>query len=393
MIDVVVAGAGPAGCVAGIVLARAGVRVVMFDRARFPRSKLCGDSLNPGAVALLERLGLTGFPEERAVPAGGMLVTGQAGVRIEGRYPAGVRGRFISRRDLDSWLLEKAVDAGVEVTEGTRVAGPLLASDQHPVRVTGVRLSGLTGEGCAVRSRLTIAADGRRSVLAFGLGLARHPVRPRRWAIGAYFEGVEDLSDLGEMHIRNGRYVGIAPLPGGIANACLVTDRLRELYPRRDLAAALAAEIDRDPILGPRFVRARLMTRPVALGPLAVDSHGAGLAGLLLAGDAAGFVDPMTGDGLYFAMRGGELAANAALLQLSGAVSSGHRWLAAARAREFRFKRAFDRSLRTIVSRPRAVWLASHLARLYPSAIERMIRLAGDVGVDAGAGQLATAHR
>jgi flavin-dependent dehydrogenase len=190
MIDVIIAGAGPAGCIAGIVLVRAGVRVLMLDRARFPRPKLCGDSLNPGAVALLDRFELTGFPEERAVPADGIIVTGEAGVRIEGRYPPGVRGRFISRTDLDSWLLEQALSAGVEVQERARVVGAVLSDGVRGREVMGVRVARAPRGECALASRLTIAADGRRSALAFGLGLARHPARPRRWAVGGYFEGV-----------------------------------------------------------------------------------------------------------------------------------------------------------------------------------------------------------
>jgi hypothetical protein len=275
MIDVVIAGAGPAGCIAGIVLVRAGVRVLMLDRARFPRPKLCGDSLNPGAVALLDRFELTGFPEERAVPADGMIVTGEAGVRIEGRYPPGVRGRFISRTDLDSWLLEQALSAGVEVQERARVVGAVLSDGVRGREVTGVRVARAPRGECTLASRLTIAADGRRSALAFGLGLARHPARPRRWAVGGYFEGVNGLSSLGEMHIRAGSYIGVAPLPGGIANACLVTHRIAGLRGHHDLGAVLSVQIARDPILGPRFASARPVTRPVALGPLAVDASGA----------------------------------------------------------------------------------------------------------------------
>jgi len=380
MIDVVIAGAGPAGCITGIVLARAGVRMVMLDRAGFPRPKLCGDSLNPGAVALLDRFELTGFPEERAVPADGMIVTGEAGVRVEGRYPPGVRGRFISRTDLDSWLLEQALGAGVEVQERARVVGAVLSDGVRGREVTGVRVARAPRGECALASRLTIAADGRRSALAFGLGLARHPARPRRWAVGGYFEGVSGLSSLGEMHIRAGSYIGVAPLPGGIANACLVTHRIAGLRGHHDLGAVLSAQIARDPMLGPRFASARPVTRPVALGPLAVDASGAGIPGLLLAGDAAGFVDPMTGDGLFFAMRGGELAARAALLALSGRTDSPHHWLAGERNREFRFKRGFNRSLRLIVSQPRAVCMASHLAKVCPASIRRLVQIAGDVG-------------
>ena len=378
MLDVLIAGAGPAGCIAGIALARAGARVLMVDRARFPRAKLCGDSLNPGALALLRRLGLAGYPERHGVPAEGMIVTGANGARIEARYPRGMQGRLVSRADFDAWLLEQAAASGVWFEDRARVIGPVFASDDER-RVAGVRIDDGRRGVKTITAPVTIAADGRRSTLAFGLGLSHHPKKPRRWAVGAYFEGVCGLSSFGEMHIRSGHYIGIAPLPGGVANACFVAPGLASLPAHRDLGTLLMTEIGRDPVLGPRFATARLATRPIALGPLAVDAKSAGMPGLLLAGDAAGFIDPMTGDGLYFAIRGGELAAQAAGLVLSGEMSSSHGWLTEHREREFRWKRYFNRSLRQLVDHSWAVALASRLGAVYPAAIGTAVSIAGDV--------------
>ncbi len=380
MIDVVIAGAGPAGCIAAIVLARAGARVVMVDRARFPRPKLCGDSVNPGAIALLHRLGLARATEPAGVPCDGMLVTGEHGVRIRAVYPDGVRGRFISRTDFDSWLLREALAAGVEFEESTRVVAAQIEDATGGRRVAGVRVRGRREGTHAIRAALTIGAEGRRSPLAFALGLARHPARPRRWAIGGYFEGVSGACSLGEMHIRQGHYIGLAPLPGGLTNVCLVTADVARWRSIRGQGSLICDQVRRDPILRPRFEQARSVNRPIALGPLAVDCAAPGIPGLLLAGDAAGFIDPMTGDGLYFAMRGGELAAHAALLALSASSRSPHDWLAAQRAVEFRWKQRFNRTLRTIVAHPGAVALASHAGGRYPGVIERLVRIAGDVG-------------
>jgi menaquinone-9 beta-reductase len=380
MIDVLISGAGPAGCAAGIVLARAGARVLMLDRARFPRPKLCGDSLNPGTLALLGRLGLSRFAERRGVPADGMIVTGARGARIESRYPQGVHGRFISRGDLDWWLVQQAIAAGVEFEDNVRVEGALFGGRRGGQDVAGVRVRQAGRNAHAIPARLTIAAEGRHSALAFGLGLAHHPAGPRRWAVGGYYERVCGMSSLGEMHVRAGRYFGLAPLPGGMTNVCLVTPDRAALRGQRDLGDLLAAEIGRDPILAPRFAGALAVTCPIALGPLAVDSTAAGMPGLLLAGDAAGFIDPMTGDGMYFAVRGGELAAESALLALAGDTRSPHEWLAAQRAREFRWKQRFNRSLRLLVSGPRAVATASRVATVWPASIRQIVRIAGDVG-------------
>ena len=94
-------------------------------------------------------------------------------------------------------------------------------SDTPLKRARGLVVSSRRGDA-TLSAPVVIAADGRRSAVGFGLGLARHPERPRRWAVGAYFDGVSGMSTLGEMHIRSGRYVGVAPLDGGLTNACLV---------------------------------------------------------------------------------------------------------------------------------------------------------------------------
>src|SRR6185295_5736080 len=140
---------------------------------------------------------------------------------------------------------------------------------------------------------------------------------------------------LGEMHIRRGRYIGVAAIPDGLTNVCLVRPSRPGDAELRDPAALLARELRRDPQLRDRAADARLAGPPVVLGPLAVDATGNMMDGLLLAGDAAGFIDPMTGDGLRFAVRGGELAAAAALRALEHGWRGLHDRLAAERRAEF----------------------------------------------------------
>jgi geranylgeranyl reductase family protein len=378
MWDVLIAGAGPAGSVAATILARAGARVLVVDRARFPRGKLCGDSINPGTLAVLRRHRLANQIDTRGLPIDGMLVTGPGGVRVEGRYPAAMHGRTVVRRDLDQWLVDEALRAGAQLDEGVTVRRACVQQAAGAARVTGV----VTGRGSSetiLSARVVIAADGRRSSLAFSLGLARHPPRPRRWAVGAYFAGVSGHSSLGEMHIRSGEYIGIAPIGGDLTNACLVTrgERLTAAgTPERALVSAIA----RDPVLRERFAAARIVTPPVVLGPLAVDVERSGPRGLLLAGDAAGFVDPMTGDGLRFALRGAELAADAALDMLQHGAPDAHVTLALRRREAFAGKWRFNRLLRRMVDLPAVVGAAALGASLAPSLVRSLVAVAGDCG-------------
>jgi menaquinone-9 beta-reductase len=372
--DVLVVGAGPAGAIAALTLARAGVRVRIIDRTTFPRDKPCGDTLNPGAMALLARLGLAAPVIARGLPVDGMLVTGP-GAAVRSTYGRGLTGRALVRRDLDEMLVEAAVTAGARLETGIAARDPIREGPAGDERVTGVMAGPRGGRPMPLHARLVIAADGRRSRLALGLGLIRHPPQPRRWAMAAYFEGVQGLSSYGEMHIRRRHYIGVAPVPGGLANACAVVtaDWLRDTpgLPGESLQHVLHA----DARLGPRFAGARRASPVSVLGPLAVDASGVGVPGLLLAGDAAGFIDPMTGDGL----RGGELAAEAALAWLANAATVPHERLAALRAREFGAKWRVNRALRRLVASPGAVVAAAAAVRVAPGLLPPLIRFAGDV--------------
>jgi flavin-dependent dehydrogenase len=379
MDDVLIVGAGPAGAVAATVLARAGVRVRLVDRAAFPRDKLCGDTINPGTLAILRRLRLAGGIEPRGLPIDGMIVTGEGGVSVEGRYPDDQRGLAISRREFDAILLEQAIAAGAAF-DSFAVREAVV---DGPARAPIVR--GVAGRH-RLHAKVVIAADGRRSTVAFGLRLARHPARPKRWAIGAYFDD-PIRSTFGEMHIRRGRYIGVAPIGGGISNVCLVLpwsgDDLGRATSRtcdfRDPPGLLRNAIGAEPALRHRFGGRSPIRHPIMLGPLAVDVARGDIAGLLLAGDAAGFIDPMTGDGLHFAVRGAELAAAAALEALAHGWVGVHARLAAARRREFAKKWRFNRALRSLVASPAGVRAAAAGARIAPGIVRRMIVRAGDI--------------
>ena len=379
--EVLIVGAGPAGTAAATVLARSGLRVQVVDRARFPRHKLCGDTINPGSLALLDALAGTTdrgrAPAERVrrhgLPITGMRVTGPGGASVTADYPDRLHGMALTRRDLDSILLDGALDAGATFEDQMPVVGPVFSDG----RVRGVLVAG-RGRDLALHARIVIAADGRGSKVAGACGLSRFAARPRRWAFGAYFIDVPGLTSRGEMHVRADGYIGVAPLPGGIVNVCVV--RQVQRVRRSDSAEVLRTAIQGDPLLRERFVHARQVSPVATLGPLAIDSPRPGAAGLLLAGDAAGFVDPMTGDGLRFAVRGGVLAAQAAIAELTTG-APGCEALRAARAREFGTKWRVNRALRALVGSPRGVDLAARVAAYWDGPVRYLVAVAGDVAL------------
>jgi flavin-dependent dehydrogenase len=396
--DVLVIGGGPAGSAAALTLARAGARVRLIDRAAFPRDKLCGDTLNPGSLSIVDRLGVGQDVRACGLPITGMTVTGP-GAEVSADYPDGLRGMSLTRRCLDLVLLNAAAAAGVCVDTGVVVSEPVLEDD----RVVGVRLANRRSE--VLRAPVVIAADGRGSRVAARVSLASFATTPRRWAFGAYFSHVSGMSARGEMHIRRNAYIGVAPLPGGLTNVSVVFD---DVLNRRDQTSLRSSSyggppeprgrgkdapygkagqqtivrraVNEDAVLRDRFVAAEQITPVTVLGPLAVNARAAGCPGLLLAGDAAGFVDPMTGDGLRFALRGGELAADAALSELATGRPAYVR-LGAQRRQEFSTKWRINRTLRMMVGSPGAVGCASWLSAWWSRPVEYLIHIAGDVAL------------
>jgi flavin-dependent dehydrogenase len=365
-------GAGPAGAVAATLLSRHGARVRLVDRAMFPRDKLCGDTVNPGTLAVLKRLQLAGAIDTCGLPIHGMRLSGANGVVVDGQYPGGLVGRALLRRHLDWMLVQDAIAAGARFEPGVPVRRAIVEDGG----VAGVMLD----RGRELRASVTIAADGRRSSLAFGLGLATHPAAPRRWALGAYFDLRADAATrtLGEMHVRGGHYIGVAPVPGGLTNVCLVTPWRAGDARLADPRTAIVETLARDPVLADRFAGARIATTPVVLGPLAVDAGKRSIDGLLVAGDAAGFIDPMTGDGLRFAIRGAELTAAAALDALANGWDGVHERLAQARDAEFAGKWRFNRAVRSLVASKSAVAIAAAGARFAPAVLRRVMVYSGD---------------
>lgn len=354
--DAIVVGAGPAGSATALLLARAGASVLLLDRARFPRDKPCSEYLSPATTAILERLGDDVLPAvERAAHAklNGMKVVAPNGLAMLGQF-----GRFCSgsrpysfalpRTTFDAILVDAAARAGAELRQDVTVEDLVWDRDA----VAGVRARTGNGQRATCNASIVIGADGLRSVVARRLGLIRSSP-PRRIAFTAHVADVAGVNGVGELHVSRHGYVGLGPIGGGVTTVALVVPVAAVRAHARDFRRGFFTELDRFPGLAGRFDPRRLERGVLATGPFAQWSRVAAVPGALLVGDAADFFDPFTGQGIYAALRGAELAASALIPGLAPGVNrTGLRTYLRARRREFAGKWLLERLIGVGVGSP-----------------------------------------
>lgn len=312
--EVVVVGAGPAGSATAALLARRGRRVVLLDRASFPRPKACAEYASPGTVAVLKRLGYS-VGTGRRLRGMQLIAPNGAHYLLEYRRsdaePAG-ESLAIERAELDAGLLELARQSGTDVRESHR-AEQLLVADGA---VRGVVARDASGHRVEVHAQLVVGADGLNSMVVRALDLRRRVVWPSRMGLVAHLRGVNWPEDYGQMWVGPGSYIGAAPVGRELVTVALVTD-----VPKRHLGSAvklLDVELRQFPALRTRLLDGVLADRVRGIAPLAHAVSRTCGRGFILVGDSAGFFDPFTGEGLFRALRGAELAAEAVDRTTSG---------------------------------------------------------------------------
>jgi flavin-dependent dehydrogenase len=312
--DVIVVGAGPAGAATAIFLAEHGLAVRLVDRARFPRPKICGEYLSPEAPRLLDRLGALKAVDAVASPLTGMRITAPDGRRLVGRYhaigpwrPYREHAMALSREVLDSIMVDRVRALPVELSEGVRVTDVVMSGD----RVGGVEAVDADGRRLTLRAPLTIAADGRASVVAQRLGL-RRPHRLRRMALVTYVEDVPDLGHFGEIFVDPPDYAILNPIAPGRANLSIVVPLAHAAPWSGRLDSFFDARAKQLSHLARRIAGGRRVAPVRAMGPLAYRVDPPRTGGVLMVGDATGFYDPFSGEGIFNGLRSAELAAETA---------------------------------------------------------------------------------
>jgi geranylgeranyl reductase family protein len=382
MSDVIVVGAGPAGAATAILLAERGFDVLVLDRASFPRPKICGEYLSPEAARALDRLGvLKTLDMAGAVPLGGMRITAPDGTVVVGRYravgpwrPYRDHALAVPRETLDATLAERLRTLPVDFRERMRVTDVLI-EDGH---VTGVEAVDADGAPHRFEAPLVVAADGRASVVAHRLGL-RRAHRLQRMALVAYVTGLA-VGDLGEIFVDPPDYAILNPVGPGRVNMSVVVPLADTVGFSDRLETFFAARVKQLPHLARRVAGAELATRVRALGPLAYRVAAPAIGGVLLVGDAAGFYDPFTGEGVFTGLRSAELAAETATTALRAADCSVAALAAYTRARRALFagKERLTHALQLVIRHRRLANLTAHVLARRPALLEVVLGAIGD---------------
>jgi flavin-dependent dehydrogenase len=361
--DAVVVGAGPAGTSAAIDLASRGASVLLLDRGHFPRWKVCGACVSPGAATLLEALGLEDLTRLGAVRLAQLVLRGRTGaarVRLDGTLA-------ISREALDMALVTRAERAGATFWPGARAALGRLGEGTRVVRV--VR----DGAHVDVSACVVIDASGLGRGLVDDGRRASTAAPGARIGIGAELDAPEYPIARGELHMAVGRggYVGLVRVESGALNVAAAVDAgaLRAATPH-EAASAIVTEVGLPPL--PLATRQEWRGTP----PLTRSSGEVGAERLFRLGDAAGYVEPFTGEGICWALGDGRAAAAIATRSLDG-------WhgalLDAWRAYRSERRRSSERLCRMLASGLRRPWMveaAVTSVRIAPALAAPFVRRA-----------------
>lgn len=370
--DVLIVGAGPAGSALAIALSRAGRDVLLVESRRHPRTKTCAEYASPRIADELERFGVAAATwREAAIPLDGMRVV----VRDDSfilRYQDGTGPRLawgLDRRAFDALLAREAAKSGANVAERVAFERPITAKGT----VTGAVLRGKDGMH-EVRSRWLVGADGARSRVARTLSVSRPVVAPRRMGLIAHYEAVPDLKGTGEMHVGRGWYVGLAPVPNGEMNVGMALPMPRDGERRARAEERFERAIAGLPAVAERLRGSRRVSTIRGSAPIGHRVRRAAGDGWLLIGDAAGFIDPFTGEGIYRALRSARIAAQV----LAGSERDVAKRYLAARRGAFASKDALTWLIQGMLAAPPVLSYAVHRLAVRPAAAAILGSALGD---------------
>lgn len=371
--DVAIVGAGPAGSATAITLATRGYRVALLDRAVFPRDKLCGDFINPINWPVLEELKvdrqLLGLPHTkvsrfRLTTADGAEAVSALPVQAERPYGLGLRRYY-----LDHVLLAQAKRVGVSVNEGIKLKA--LAEQPRGWRLDMSR----GGEPFSLRAKLLVGADGRNSWVARQLGVPS-PAAKRSATVGFEIQLQNVPSDAGsvEIHQFTGGYGGIVRVDDSRVNLCF-TVRRTLLGKSISFESLRARVLDDNPFLKALLRAGEPVSEFRSVSPVYFPARRCFGDGYLLVGDAARVTEPVTGEGIYLALRSGQLGAATIAAALAEGKLSAARLSGYGRAcqAEFTARLRLNSLIRNLAYRPKVLSLAVRFLRRRERLLESLV--------------------
>jgi len=317
MFDVIVVGAGPGGATTSTLMARKGLRVLMLDKASFPRDKICGDAVSGKSVDALKALGLIEhFQRDECLGSWGVTFSGPSGDEVEIPFTKALDrpiapGFVCAREVFDDILVKLAVSEGVELRENTQVTG-LLLDEQGAVN--GVSIKDAEGHAHQIHAPLVIGADGAYSVVVRELGLDQLDEKHYVAGIRAYYKDVSGFNERNhiELHFVDEAipgYFWIFPMADGMANVGV--GMLSQVIKKKNIKLkSLLDVLVTHPRFSARFEGATQVGAMKGWGlPLGSKPRPMAGDGWMLIGDAASLIDPFTGEGIGNAMVSGMHAA------------------------------------------------------------------------------------
>jgi len=311
--DVVVAGGGPGGSSTAYYLAKQDVRVLVMDKCSFPREKICGDGVAPRAVRNLYRMGLQERLDGQFNKFHGFRFAGAGKALVETLIPPTPRfpdhGYIIRRIDLDKILIDYARENGAEVWEDCKVTAPLVESG----RVVGVKAV-RDGKEIEVTAPVVVGADGPHSTLGGKMGLLVNDPLYMGISIRQYFEGVTDIGDYLEVYPDKAVSPGsgwVFPVSrDGVANVGFGAMLYHMQRDKINLHKFFETLIHDTPFVAPKLKNAKPIS-PLRGALLRVGLGGSKVEcpGMILVGDAASMTNPVSGEGITYALETGEMAA------------------------------------------------------------------------------------
>ncbi|NNF28654.1 MAG: hypothetical protein HKN73_15630 [Gemmatimonadetes bacterium] len=376
--DVLIVGGGPSGSTLATLMARRGWTVVLVDRASLPRPKPCGEFLSPGALRAMERLRI-----HVSAPGTGRLtgwVLQADGVEVATRFAPQALGASMPRDRLDAGLLAHARREGVQVLErSTYLLGAPGAGAPGVVGPPSADVQIRTPSGHrTLRPTVLVGAGGLRCPVSRVLRRRTSTRVPRKISLTGHVRGIACDPRFGRLFVRGDLTVGLAPSDeaGRLWNATVVVPRHRG----GELRGAGATQFFFDCLARAQVPAHGALgleeDQPMASSGFRKVSGRTYRGRTVLVGDAQGYFDPFTGQGIYQALRSAELLAPSLHLALAGRISWGHalggysRRLARERGRTHRLQRAVEAWLMSGVLRPPTAWILSRASPLFGAIME-----------------------